>query len=372
MPPTQLAKNTRPLRSPPFNAGGRERVKVPESKAATGIRVRVSGTLDNAQDNTTNAARNDLGEAKLLEQVELVLDGENLYDLRGDEGFVFQLPFLSEEGPELTQVDPTVASSDFSFTFLIPLTPWKLLNRVEAFRTMHLSRLIKPESELEVILHYEGDAANGNSDDGTGALADGGDHSYSLSGMSVDVDLVYNEIARDKLFFPESAGQRAGEVRIPRFIPKVESQRSDETWSAARPDLPVTVHGDLPVLASVLFEVEGDGPTSTVEDMVNELELTVEDEEIRMIQKAALVEEAVDELPGIRRNDPPGADGNGIIVLNYAAGGKIGGILKPGQTTSTPEFTLDVAAPPGGGDGHVDHIMLRAASVPGATAGFRR
>ncbi|MFW6198662.1 MAG: hypothetical protein ACOC5E_02440 [Acidobacteriota bacterium] len=363
---TQLAINSRDGGTLQHDPGGRDDVTIPKGLAITGLRVRISGTLDNAEDAADDASRNDFGEAKLIKMLRLIRDGENIVELRGDEAFIAQLPTLSSDGPELTQVDPDEASSDFSASILLPLTPWHIFARPEAFRQAHWSKLIRPESEFRLEAEFEDAAANANSDPGTGALADGGDHAYSLSDVDIKVDILYNDIRREALFDSE------GVVRIPRFVPLIESQRSDETWSAARPDLPVTVNGPAPVLYSILAEFEGNGPTSTLEDMVNRVELTVEDEEIRDIDKAALVERAVDELPAISRTSPPGADAGNLLVINYADGGKVGSILRPAEAVSVPEFTLDVDAPPGGGDGHIDHIMYRLVTVPGATAGFAR
>jgi hypothetical protein len=97
--------------------GGSDEITVrPQGKPLLGFWLRCAGTLDNAQDNASDASRNDFGEAKVLERLELLFDGKRFVDLRGDDLFTFQRLYLSSSGPELTQVDPTVASSDFVAT----------------------------------------------------------------------------------------------------------------------------------------------------------------------------------------------------------------------------------------------------------------
>lgn len=362
----QTNKQRREIQDVPFAAGQTRESPLLRGVALTGLLLRISGTL-NVSDNTTDASLNDFGIAKLLSRVQVLRDGESVVDARGDQLFTFQRPFLSTQGPELTQPDGTTPGNaitgngdmDFAASIFIPFMPRGLLSN--AFKLCHWPALVNIGQQFDLVVEWEDATANANSDAGTGAIADGGDDALTFSTEpSVSGVLFYNDKAN-----PLSA---QGSPRFPAFAPRIRGGLVSDRWDADTDEIRLSITSQFPILYLHLREQEDTGTTSTLEEMIQRLELTHEDDEIREMARALAFEEQAQDFSAVDRDLVGSASGTGELFYNFAEDGKIGGVLQPSDLTD-PRFVFDVAVPPGGGEGRVEGVRYELTQIRGATAG---
>lgn len=361
-----------------FDAGGSDDVTVrPQRAPILGLLLTVSNSLDNG--NTSSpGSQNDLGVAKLLKKITLRFNGTEYVAARGTDLFEHQHPFLSADGPLLTRVDPTVASSDFEGGWFIPLMPQRVLS--DPFRKVHWPGLAVPSSGFKLEAEFESERVNSNSDPGTGALADGGTDAYSFgSDPDVKVHVLANDMRElkqvgaqlDDQGRPVTDGQGRPVIvpKFPEFAPRIKAFSSEQISSGSTPD---DVSTDIPgrdvLMMVTMREIVGSGTTSTVEDLADNLRVGGDDDELPEVDKTAYRQYLIDRYEGVGRTIEGHDAPRGVTPIIFSGDGKLGGALRLAEMND-PTVTADIVNAPSGNDGRLRFVKHSLVKIPGATTG---
>jgi hypothetical protein len=233
----------------------------------------------------------------------------------------------------------------------------------------HFPGLAVPRSGFRLRAEYEGAAANANSDAGTGALADGGDHTYSFStDPDISVEAVYAPMSTAEMMKRiEVDGEEREIPRFPLHAPRITTFSSTD-YDGDTSDFTKEIPGDDRLAHLHIRELEGTGVTQTMEDLVDRIRVEHDDEELRDISKDQLVESVLHDYEGIARGAPAGTDGAGVIDLPFAGDHNAGGAL-PLDRLSDPQVIMDLVDPPQGGSGRFRMVKYSFVDIAGATTG---
>ncbi len=368
MAPPQSNKQYERLGTLDFDAGGSDHVTVrPQAAPILGFLITISGTLANA-DTADGGTLNDFGVAKLLRNVILDFDGTDFVNARGDDLFTLQYIFKSADGPLLTRPTPGDATSDFEASILIPMMPQRVLGN--AFPKVHWPGLAVPQSGFRLETRFEGGTANSNSDDGTGALLEGGTDEYSFNALDIEVHTVFNDMPRSAMTRPPQGNGNGRRVsKFPAYAPRIRTFSSSQIGQGSTPDdFTTPIPGKDALMLLHMRELVGSGTDQTVEDLVDNIRVAHDDDELPEVSKTAYRELIIDQYEGVGRS-VDGADApRGLTYMPFTGDGKLGGIL-PLSQLNDPTVEVDVVNGPTGDDGRLRFVKYGLVEIDGATAG---
>lgn len=358
----QTNEQGREIQAIPFAAGQTRESPLLRGVALTGLLLRITATVNFSQ-NTSRHSAQDFGIAKLLRRVQILRDGEAVVDARGDQLFTFQRMFLSNQGPELNRVDPTAAGDqDISASILIPFQPTGLLS--EAFKLCHWPALVRIGQQFDLQVEWEDGvvASSGSSDEGTAALVDGsGDDDVTWT-TEPEVTGFQRYNAKADPVGPNS------QIRWPAFAPRIRAGQVSDRFTAATDEIRLELTSQFPILAMHLREARLTGNDQVLEELIDRLEFTHDEDELRETARALVFEDQAQDFQAVGRSLGGSASGTGELFFNYAKDGKVGGVVQPLDLTD-PRYVFSTLAPTNNDESRIEAVRFELTQIPGATAG---